>query len=312
MTQFSPVERNPCIKPKGPRKLCWIRNLIAIQIILSVLGCNRHQDNRSTYIQTDANGVALNYGTATPVIKLGVGHSGETFLQMNPELRSAVFLPRPNDGNILKEMRFSLNSKAQVEYDDGDTRTVIVACSVSADGDENFSYGVSFVGLQLCDSPINDHKKALEKAANVIRDLKEKNPRIEDLSNFYRTASPENLEKFGGKLWQGLAVKFNDSWPAPRDDIEREYLFTFEEADRYFTNKITNPTFKADINDLPRLQGGHALLGVYAGKYAIFEIGVHSDPHWGGTNIPKEKLNDQRYEITMHFRLRNTSPQFKH
>ena len=53
---------------------------------------------------------------------------------MNPE-REAPFLPRPND-EIFERNALSLNSKAQVEYDDGDTeQSKWLFAVLGADGD---------------------------------------------------------------------------------------------------------------------------------------------------------------------------------
>jgi hypothetical protein len=48
-----------------------------------------------------------------------------------------------------------------------------------------------------------------------------------------------------------------------------------------------------------------AKVGVYAGKKALFEIGVAKTAHFGGDNLTEEQRRTMRYEITMSFRLRD-------
>ena len=136
--------------------------------------------------------------------------------------------------------------------------------------------------------------------------LEKENPNITNLRDFYRTASQSELNKIGGELWENIATKHFVSWPVSRDRPDsHDYLLTPEEAIDYFANKIKNPKFENDINGFPRLQGGQVLVGVYAGKYAIFEIGINAMENWGGQHLTKEQLDEQRYDVTMHFRLRS-------
>lgn len=271
-----------------------------------LLGCRQEATSDApVQLTTDVNGFVLNLGKEVPRLTVGVGDSGEQLIKNNPYLKNVVWLPKPGDGNVFDEMRLGLEATTDVYYNDGDIKLHVCAHRVSADGDKQFKHGVAFVGIKLCEAPISDYKRALYLAKEVVRQLEYQNPVIRNLRDFYRTAPQRELTAMGGRIWEGIAVKHFKTMPANRDNRDRDYLFTFEEADMHFAKKLANPEYTKDVWDQPRLQGGRALLAVYAGKYAIFELGVHADTHWGGQNLTKEKLDEQRYNITMHFRLRN-------
>lgn len=280
--------------------------VLIILCILAASGCRQEStSDASVRLTTDLNGFVLNLDKQAPRLTVGVGESGEQLIRDNPYLRKVVWLPKTGDGNVFNEMRFALETTTDLYYNDSDIRLRVCAHRVSIDGNASFKRGVAFVGIKLCEAPINNYKRALHLAKEAIQQLERENPTIRNLREFYRTTPQQELTALGGNSWEGIAITHFKTMPTNRDNRDRDYLFTFEEADSHFTNKLSNPQYTKDVWNQPRLQGGGALLAVYAGKYAIFELSVHSDAHWGGQNLTKEKLDEQRYNVTMHFRLRS-------
>ncbi|MBI3561601.1 MAG: hypothetical protein HY080_07805 [Gammaproteobacteria bacterium] len=283
------------------------RNIFILLSMAAILGCGQKPDSGAAVkLYTDIHGFVFHSSSKPPRLLLGVGDSGEKLLQQNPFLKGVLWLPKAEEKQVMDEMRLSLQATTDVHYSDGDLRLQVCAHSVSADGNSAFKLGVAFVGIKLCEAPVNDYKRALQLAKEVVTQLQQENPRIHNLNDFYRKATQAQLLAMGGHSWADAATKYFCNLPARRDNPDSgEYLYGFEEADVYFSNTLTNPRFKDDVNGQPRLQGGDALLGVYAGKYAIFEIGVTATQNWGGTNLTPAQLDEQRYDISMHFRLRN-------
>lgn len=268
---------------------------------------NRHvDDSKSPHLFVDMNGFVLNSSERKVTVNVGVGQSDEEFLRTNPLLKDVIWRPKDSDGHVFNEMRFSLQSDADIIYSDGDFKFTVCAHNVSADGNEDFKHGVAFVGIKLCESPINDYKRAIELAMEVIRQVEQNGPDVKNMGAFYRTATVDELAKIGGRNWKDSATQFfKDLPPKRRNPDSGEYLFSSAEAEAYFAEKLAHPTYQKDVNDLLRPTVGRTTLGIYAGRQTIFEIGVNSNNNYGGTNLTKAEIDELRYDITMGIRLRS-------
>jgi hypothetical protein len=249
----------------------------------------------------DPNGFVLNSGTKAPKFVVGVGYSADELTGKNPYLKGVI--SPLGKHHVVDELRLALQATTQLHYDDGDLKLNVCAHSSNADGTSGLKRGVAFVGIKLCDSPINDYGLALQRTKQVIDQLVEGNPDIQDISRLYRTAPQAELTKIGGKIWSSIATKRFKDLPAPRDDPKSmDFLHTFESAGARFASLTSGSEPKRRLDG--RIDGGNALLGVYAGKFAIFEIGVNGTEAYGGSNLSKAQRNAIRYDVTMHFRLR--------
>lgn len=284
-----------------------IRTATIISLAILIIGCARQTDaTEPKKLYVDINGLALNTSNDKILVNVGVGETGEEFLTRNPSLRGVVWNPQDVDGHAFNEMRFALQSDAEVAYSDGDISFNVCAHSISADGNSSFRHGVAFVGIKLCESPINNYKRAIELAAEVVKKMESSSPNVKNFSTFYQTASVEELAKIGGNLWKDNGTRFFKDLPPRRNNPDSgEYLFSPTEAEKYFANKLANPSYKQDINDLQRPITYHVLLGVFAGEKTIFEIGVSSKNNYGGTNLTQAQMDELRYDITMGIRFRN-------
>lgn len=274
--------------------------------VLTIPHNRRSDDSKSQHLFTDMNGFVLNSSAHKITVNVGVGQSNEEFVHANPLLKDVVWRPKDSDGQVFNEMRFSLQSDSDINYSDGDLKFTVCGHSVSADGNEDFKHGVAFVGIKLCESPINDYKRAIALAMQVIRQVEKNGPDLKNMEVFYRTATAEELNKIGGPIWKDSATQFFKDLPPRRTNPDSgEYIFSSVEAEAYFAKKLAHPTYQKDVNDLLRPIEHRTKLGIYAGRKTIFEIGVSSNNHYGGTNLTKAELDELRYDITMGVRFRS-------
>jgi len=186
-------------------------------------------------------------------------------------------------------LRLPLETALDLHYDDGDLK-LDVGCVISAnvDGNERFP-GAAFIGLKLCEEPLNDWSAALDRAAEVMRRLEQQNPHVKDLRVFYLSATEPELQKIGGKIWR-------------KSTHDLDVLLTLAEAREKFAREAAGG-HEEILNG--RRGNTYAKVGVYAGKRALFGIGVSKTANFGGDNLTEEQRRTMRYEITMSFRLRN-------
>lgn len=240
----------------------------------------------------DPNGFVLggdNAKTARPLY-VGVGDSPERLIARNPYLKDFVWVPQPDDE--IGEMRLSLENFSQVHYDDGDIKLEVCAYSSSVDGHKPFKRGVATVGIVLCEQPENDYKRTLQIAGDLIHQFEQNNPGAENLRTPYLADNQAYLVRIGGPNWE------KKGWRG------RESLFTLEEAGQQFAEDVDHPKLKTDAWGQSQPVGGRCLVGVYAGKRVIVEMGVNSTVKYGGNNLTDEQRLAMRYTISMSFRLR--------
>jgi len=216
--------------------------MLALMTSLLISGCSAGTDqNNSVELVTDMNGFVLNQGKGIPRLVIGAGDTGERLIQNNRYLEKVIWLPKPDDGNVFDEMRLALTAQTEVIYNDGDMKLSVCAHSVNADGNENFKGGVAFIDIKLCEAPINDYKRALKLAKDIITRLERDNPQISNLKTFLRSAPQHEITSMGGKIWERFPIKVFETMPAPRDDLDRNYLLSWEEAEAHFASKLGKP-----------------------------------------------------------------------
>jgi hypothetical protein len=236
-------------------------------------------------------------------MRVGVGDSAARLVSKNPYLKGAIYIPEP--GDVVGQMRLSLNAETAVEYDDGDLKLSVCADRISVDGTETLKLGAAFVGIALCNERVENYEAAIEDAERVIQQLRNRNPRIKDLRSFYQSANQSELTAFGGEIWAHLTVKSFTDVPPPREDPEMglDYLRTPQQARDMFRELRAAKDPKRDPDG--RVQAGTAFLGVYGGRYAIFEISVDGAEAFGGDGLTEAQRRAIRYKVTMHFRRRS-------
>lgn len=256
---------------------------------VALTGCDRSGEHG---LMMDPNGFVLggdNPKTARPLY-VGVGDSPERLIARNPYLKDFVWVPQPDDET--GQMRLSLQNYSRVHYDDGDIKLEVCAYRSSVDGDKFFKRGVASVGIVLCEQPVNDYKRTLQIADDLIHQFETNNPNAENLRTPYLADSQAYLVRIGGSYWE------TKGWPG------RVSLFTLEEAGQQFAEGVAHPKLKIDTWGQLRPVGGGYLVGVYAGKRAIVEIKVSSTTQNGDNNLTDEKRLAMRYSVYIELRLR--------
>lgn len=80
-----------------------------------------------------------------------------------------------------------------------------------------------------------------------------------------------------------------------------EKLLPVEVDERRFKEAVDHPRLDADGRPVNMV----ATLGVYAGKWAVIELGVSSQAYYGGQNLSPEQRMARRYSVELNLRLRN-------
>jgi hypothetical protein len=238
---------------------------------------------RGTTLRKDINGMVIGDDRRpTQPLTVGVGDSVTRLVQRNPFLKQLGL----SEGQML---RLPLETTLSLHYDDGDLK-LDVGCVIRAnvDGNERFP-GAAFIGMKLCEEPLNDWNAALDRAAEVMRRLEQQNPQAKNLRAFYLSATEPELQKIGGKIWR-------------KSDQDLFALLTPEQARAKFAREAAGGHEEILSG---RWKNTLANVGIYVGKKALFEIGVSKTANFGGDNLTEEQRRTMRYEITMSFRLRN-------
>lgn len=215
-------------------------------------------------------------------LMVGVGDSVAKLVQRNVFLKQLGLSEEP-------ELRLPLETTLDLHYDDGDLK-LDVGCVISANVDGNARFkGVALVGASLCEQPLNDWNAAVDKAAEVMRRFEKQNPQAKDLRAFYLSATEPELQAIGGKVWR-------------KSTHDLDVLLTLEEAKAKFAREAAG-NHEEILSD--RRKSTYAKVGLYAGKKALFSIGISKTANFGGDNLTEEQRRTMRYEISMSFRLRN-------
>lgn len=268
----------------------------AVAVVLS--GCSRNANHK---LFLDQNGFVLNEGAAAPVIKVGVRMNAAEFIQKNPTLRGAVWIP--SSGDVFDQLRFSLQAPATLQYDDGAMSFSICTYSTSIDGNERLKMEVASVGFTVCDPVTDDVDAAIRQASGLLSLIKNQKSQIVDLAIFYRTAPQEELYKVGGELWKSIAVRQFSSIPAPRDNPESmDYLRTLDEARVLLRSTKLDGIAKRNADG--GIAVGNVLVGVFATDKAIVEVGISGQAAFGGANLTIPQMNAILYKVSMSIRAR--------
>lgn len=215
-------------------------------------------------------------------LTVGVGDSVATLMRRNPFLKQ---LQVPAG----QELRLPLQTTLDLRYDDGDLK-FDVGCVISANVDGNKQYpDAAFIGMTLCEQPVDDWKRAVDIAAEVMRRLEQQNPSVQNLRSFYVNASEAQIQAIGGETWQ-----------KSEHDIDK--LLTLDEARAKFTAQ-EQAGHKEILVDERR--SSMAFVGVYAGKYAVHRISISKTTLFGGQNLTEAQRRMMRYQVSMAFKLRN-------
>ncbi len=248
----------------------------------------------------DPNGFVLNRGDKPAQLNVGIGMTAERLLQLNPSLKGTAWIPS-QDEKVFDELRLSMQSESDLQYNDGILTFSTCVHSISIDGDKDFKVGVASIGFKVCNPPVDDPNKVIEQASKLI-DMLDKSM-AKNVSNFYRTATQSDLTKVGGELWSTLATQTFPSNPPPRDDPEHwDNLMSLEQARAKLLSKKVNGIAKR-LDD-GRVDGGNALVGVYATDRAIIQVGIWSSGTFGGEELTVEQQNSIRYFTGMSIRRR--------
>ena len=233
---------------------------------------------------------AVDTSAPMPILKIGIANTATQLVKENPYLRDVV--PKTIDSG--DQLRLALQSPTEVRYSDGDIQLNFCAKSINADGNYTTSDRVAFIGGQLCDAPANSYENAFQQARDLMQRLESGNPGVQDLRRFYLTASREQLIGIGGDMWSDVEEKrgMADSY---------EKLLPVEEEERRFKEAVDNPRLDAE----GRPVNMRAMLGVYAGKWVVIELGVSSQAYYGGQNLSPEQRMARRYSVALNLRLRS-------
>lgn len=247
--------------------------------------------HKETKLFVDSNGAILNSGAKKPTVRVGIGQSGESFAAKNPELKEAIWLPRPEEKHVFNQLRFWLQAESELQYDDGEIRFNACANHIFVDGDDELPLGVANVQLKLCDAPKNNPKLAIRMAKEFMDKL-EINANIIKLNEKYMAASKEELYALGG---ENLASSIESrKYPDSGSDLR-----TFGEAEKYFEEKADFLKKSGKSLDDIRRHGFHALLGVYRDKVALIYVSVTAIQFWGGEHLSESQRNDIRYDVNI-------------
>jgi hypothetical protein len=239
-------------------------------------------NDRSVALRRDMNGMVIgNSKQPGQRLTVGVGDTVSALVERNPFLGQLKL-------SADRELRLPLQSTFDMHYDDGDLK-LDVGCVIRANIDGNKRFlGAAFIGMKLCEEPLDDWNSAIDKAVEVMRRLEQQNPQIRDMRSFYLTASELELQAIGGPLWR-------------KSDQDLFTLLTPEQARAKFAQEAGNGHEEILRG---RWKNTLANVGIYVGSKAIFEIGVSKTAHFGGDNLTEAQRRTMRYEITMSFRLR--------
>lgn len=234
-------------------------------------------------LRKDMNGMILGDDTKpTQSLYVGVGDTATQLMERNPYLKQF----RLSDQ---EELRLPLMTKLDVHYDDSDMKLDVgCAFTTNIDGSKRF-LGAAFIGIKLCEQPLNDWKPALQRAAEIMRHLEQQSPQVKNLRDFYIHASEPELQRLGGEIWQ-------------RSTHDMDMLRTLDEANAKFSGEASRGN--EEILSGNR-RNTYAFVGIYMGKYSIFEIGVSKVANFGGDNLTEDQRRTMRYEVTVSIRLRN-------
>jgi hypothetical protein len=238
---------------------------------------------RNITLRKDINGMVIGDDRRPGQrLTVGVGDSVPKLMQRNPFLKQLA----PSEGQML---RLPLQTTLDLHYDDGDLK-LDVGCVIRAniDGDARFP-GAAFIGMKLCEEPLNDWNEAIDKATEVMRRFEQQNPQAKDLRAFYLSATELELQAIGGKTWHKSA-----------HDLDT--LLTPDEAKAKFVREAAGGHEEIVSG---RRKNTLANVAIYAGKKALFGIGISKTANFGGDNLTEEQRRTMRYEITMSFQLRN-------
>jgi hypothetical protein len=249
----------------------------------SLAACQVQGQGERATLRKDMNGMILGDDTKpAQSLHVGVGDTALRLMERNSYLKQLKLSDQ-------EELRLPLMTKLDVHYDDGDIE-LDVGCAFTTNIDGNARFpGAAFIGIKLCEQPVNDWKPALQRAVEIMRQLEHKNPQIQNLRDFYRNASQQELQKIGGETWR-------------KSDHDLYALRTLVEADAKFAKEAERDRTAAANG---ARTSSYARVGLYAGKKALFSVGVSKTPDFGGDNLTEEQRRAMRYEVTMSFVLRN-------
>lgn len=260
------------------------RLLLGVLIAASTgLAACQPSGDRGVTLKKDINGMVIGDDRRPGQhLTVGVGDSVTKLVQRNPFLKQLGL----NEGQML---RLPLQTTLDLHYDDGDLK-LDVGCVIRAniDGNDRFP-GAAFIGMKLCDEPLNDWNAAVDKAAEVMRRFEQQNTQAKDLRAFYLSATEPELQAIGGKTWH-------------KSTHDLDTLLTIEEAKAKFAREAAGGHEEILSG---RRKNTLANVAIYAGKKALFGIGISKTTHFGGDNLTEEQRRTMRYEITMDFQLRN-------
>ncbi len=239
---------------------------------------------RSLILRKDVNGMLIgNDKRPGQRLTVGVGDSLTKLAQRNAFLNQLSV----NEG---QELRLSLETTLEPHYDDGDIKfDVDCVMSANVDGNKRLPQGVTLVGLTLCEPPLNDWEAAVAKAAEIMSRFEKQNPQATDLRAFYLSATEPELQAIGGKTWR-------------KSEQDLFALLTPQQARAKFAKEAAGGHEEIISG---RWKNSLANVAIYAGKKALFQIGISKSANFGGNNLTEEQRRTMRYEITMSFRLRN-------
>ncbi|WP_124077652.1 hypothetical protein [Pigmentiphaga humi] len=234
-------------------------------------------------LKQDINGMVIGDDRQSQRLVVGVGDTVARLVERNPFLKELGLVP----GKSGELLRLPLMTRLDLRYEDGDLN-FDVGCVIRANIDGNAQFAdAAFIGMKLCEEPLNDWNAAVDLAKQVMRRFEQQNPQVKDIRAFYLSASEAELQRIGG--WK-------------RSTQELHTLLTPEEAKAKFAREAA-----AGHEEIVsgRRNGTSALIGIYTSEKAIFQIGVSKTANFGGNNLSEAQRQTMRYEVSMHFRLRH-------
>lgn len=267
-----------------------MRRFLLLFSCLPLLAACKQSDGEKMIL--DQYGFAHTADASVPaqILNIGIGETAGELVTSNPYLSNVV----PQTISPGDQLRLAIETTVQVRYRDSDLEWDFCAKSVNADGNDTNRNRVAYIGAQLCDPPTNDYQAAFSLAKQLMQQLEKRNPTVENLRSFYLTATHERLVAIGGELWANVERKrgLADSY---------EKLLPVEEEESRFKAALANP----QLDDDGRPVNMRAMVGVYASRRAIIEIGVSSQAYYGGNNLSQEQRMARRYSVGLNIRLRS-------
>jgi hypothetical protein len=250
---------------------------------LTCMADSAAQPPGSTHLKKETHGMVIDDDSlpAKP-LTVGVGDTVAALVRRNPFLGTMGL-----EG--ASELRLPITTRFQFRYDDGDLR-FDAGCvdRGNVSGNERFA-GAAFVGMRLCRHSVGDWKAAVDIAADAMRRLRQQNPHLKDLGDFYRKASEPELQKVGGPTWK-------------KSDHELYALLTLDEARAKLARQEAGG--HEDIVS-GRHTGSLTTVGIFSGEKALVEFGISKTGHLGGENLTSAERRIMRYEVSMSFRWRH-------